>query len=124
MPEPLTPDLALLVDLGEQAIRASPTGYCRSEAVELVSSRRLLIVRGARGIGKTTLLQQYARRELQPSRRAYLSLDDVVFTKVGLLDAVHALPHSWPIIRIGQPTDEKTNPRARGRNCAPGSAPA
>ena len=87
LPEPLH----LLVNLGEAAIRASPARFTRSLGEELRPRRRLLIARGPRGVGKTTLLQQYARENLDPARRAYLSLDDVVFRDHRLVDAVHEL---------------------------------
>ena len=87
MPEPLS----LLVRLGEAAIDSVPSAFTRSLAAELKPERRLLIARGPRGVGKTTLLQQYAREHFSPERRAYLSLDDVVFRELRLVEAVDAL---------------------------------
>ena len=89
-----TRELALLLTLGEQAIQRVPLTHVRSAAKEIRASRRLLIVRGPRGVGKTTLLQQHAKLHFDPARRAYFSLDDVAFRRLDLVEAVHALQSS------------------------------
>ena len=87
----LPSSVQLLVKLGEEAILRAPESFIRSQYSELKPTRRLLIARGARGVGKTVLLQQYAKRSFEPQRRAYLSLDDIVFRDIDLVDAVHLL---------------------------------
>lgn len=88
---PILPPLRLLLNLGEQAILRVPLGFQRSKIAELTPNRRLLIVRGPRGVGKTTLLQQYAQQQFSPAERVYLSLDDIYFSNHRLVDTVHAL---------------------------------
>lgn len=87
----LLPSLQLLISLGEEAIRRVPLDFVRPQFEELKPTRRFLIVRGARGVGKTILLQQYANQTLDEERRAYLSLDDIVFKKIELVEAIHQL---------------------------------
>ena len=54
---------------------------------ELPWDRRLIGIKGARGIGKTTLLLQYIKKQYQQSNKAiYVSLDDMYFAENTLLD--------------------------------------
>ncbi len=53
---------------------------------------RLLGIKGARGVGKTTLLLQRLKTEISAGQKAiYLTLDDVHFGIYGLRDTVEAL---------------------------------
>ena len=54
-------------------------------------NNRLLAVIGARGTGKTTLLLQYIKQNLDMSQAFYMSLDDLFFTTNRLADVVHKL---------------------------------
>lgn len=59
------------------------------EVIErLLPERRLQIILGARGVGKSTLVRQFARRHLPPAATAYLSLEDLVFDENTLFDVV------------------------------------
>lgn len=54
---------------------------------ELPWDRRLIGIKGSRGIGKTTLILQYIKKEYQQSNKAiYVSLDDMYFAENTLLD--------------------------------------
>lgn len=48
---------------------------------------RMLCIRGARGVGKTTMMLQYLKEhQLRPSQALYISLDDLWFSKNRLID--------------------------------------
>ena len=50
-------------------------------------SSRMVCIKGARGVGKTTLMLQYIRSTFQASEKAiYISLDDLWFTEHRLID--------------------------------------
>jgi len=54
---------------------------------ELPWDRRLIGIKGSRGIGKTTLILQYIKKKYQQSNKAiYVSLDDMFFAENTLLD--------------------------------------
>lgn len=54
---------------------------------ELPWDRRLIGIKGSRGIGKTTLILQYIKKHYQQSNKAiYVSLDDMYFAENTLLD--------------------------------------
>ena len=54
---------------------------------ELPWDRRLVGIKGSRGIGKTTLILQYIKKQYQQSHKAiYASLDDIYFAENTLLD--------------------------------------
>jgi len=54
---------------------------------ELPWDRRLIGIKGSRGIGKTTLILQYIKKQYQQSNKAiYVSLDDMYFAENSLLD--------------------------------------
>ena len=52
---------------------------------------RLFAIVGARGTGKTTLLLQYIKKNLETSKAFYLSLDDLYFSTHRLVDVVKNL---------------------------------
>ena len=54
-------------------------------------NNRLFAIVGARGTGKTTLLLQYIKQNLDVSKAFYMSLDDLFFTTNRLVDIVHKL---------------------------------
>ena len=64
-------------------------GFERSSLAKLPWEQRLLGVKGARGIGKTTMFLQYIKKKYGLSSKAlYLSLDDLYFTENKLTDVV------------------------------------
>jgi uncharacterized protein len=52
---------------------------------------RLIIVKGARGVGKTTLLQQYIKEKCPPNRSIWISLDHIVFHTIRVISAIDDL---------------------------------
>lgn len=90
---------------------ATKTDFIRSLAEQIDWSSRLVGIKGARGVGKTTLLLQYIKQHYGTSREAlYVSLDNIWFSENRLyaladsfvkrggkylfLDEVHKYP-SW-----------------------------
>ena len=63
--------------------------YLRDEIGQFDWNLRLMGIKGARGIGKTTLLLQHIKQVHQLNEQAiYLSLDDISFTENTLIDFV------------------------------------
>jgi predicted AAA+ superfamily ATPase len=63
--------------------------FTRSLISELPWAERLIGVKGSRGVGKTTLLLQYIKKKYDLSTEAlYVSLDDIIFTELKLVDVV------------------------------------
>jgi predicted AAA+ superfamily ATPase len=54
-------------------------------------NNRLFAIIGARGTGKTTLILQYIRQNLDAASAFYMSLDDLYFSTNRLIDVVHNL---------------------------------
>ncbi len=54
-------------------------------------SDRLYAIVGARGTGKTTLMLQYLKKNLDPSKAFYLSLDNIYFSSNRLVDVAQRL---------------------------------
>jgi predicted AAA+ superfamily ATPase len=64
-------------------------GFERSSLAKLPWEQRLLGIKGARGIGKTTMFLQYIKKTYGISSKAlYISLDDLYFTENKLIDVV------------------------------------
>ena len=66
-------------------------GFERYLLNKLPWENRLLVVKGARGVGKTTMLLQYIKKKYGVSSKAlYVSLDDLYFSENKLSDLVEA----------------------------------
>lgn len=86
-----TSSFAYLLARNRALIASTPLAHQRALVEQLRPERRLQIVLGARGVGKTTVLLQYARLHLPAATTAYLSLDDLLFSDRSLLDTVSEL---------------------------------
>jgi len=68
-------------------INETDLGFIRYNIDELPWEDKLIGIKGARGVGKTTLFLQYIKREYGLSEKAlYVSLDDLYFTEHKLVD--------------------------------------
>jgi len=66
----------------EIMISNTKMSFVRSLIDDLPWDKRLLGVKGFRGVGKTTLLLQYIKKNYSNSRKAlYISLDNLYFTE-------------------------------------------
>lgn len=65
----------------------TPTAFVRDILQEIDWKDRMVGIKGARGVGKTTLLLQYAKTELAKTDKSlYASLDDLYFKRTGLYE--------------------------------------
>ena len=72
----------------DEEIAAAPMSMIRSMMNVIDWSSRLLIIKGAKGVGKSTLMQQYIKRNYQAGDRSvlYCSADSSYFSTHTLLD--------------------------------------
>lgn len=77
-----------LIDIFERQIATTDTTFVRSVISTINWNARLIGIRGARGIGKTTLLLQYIKLNLanELNKALYVSLDNVWFNNNELID--------------------------------------
>lgn len=78
-----------LIEKSYQKVKAEDTRFIRSFMNKIDWNDRLIGIRGARGVGKTTLLLQRIKKFLGNSSEAlYVSLDNLWFAEHSLLDLV------------------------------------
>jgi predicted AAA+ superfamily ATPase len=70
----------------ETLLQNTPTDFKRYLYEEVSWNSRMTGIIGARGIGKTTLILQYIKENLDSKRALYVSADDVYFGENKLLD--------------------------------------
>lgn len=85
-----TNKMDFLFEQFQQKLKHTPLNFVRSVMEEINWEARLIGVKGARGIGKTTLLLQYIKLHLSESlnRTLYVSLDDIWFNNHSLVALV------------------------------------
>lgn len=105
-----------ILEKSERKIAAVDITFRRSLMDRIAWNNRLIGIRGARGVGKTTLLLQHLQLHTStPTERLYVNLDDMWFTTNDLselvewfakrggkylyLDEVHKYPHWSQIIK-------------------------
>lgn len=79
-----------LFDKCRRLLRATTTDYVRPLLNNIHWEHRLVAIRGARGVGKTTLLLQYMKMTYgdSPREAIYVSLDSLYFSRHTFLDFV------------------------------------
>lgn len=77
-----------MYDFSARAVDLVDATNIRPQIVWLKQNERLIGIKGSRGVGKTTLLLQYAKTMLQNEPFVYISLDNLFFTENSLLDFV------------------------------------
>lgn len=71
-----------ILELSESRMRNVYAKQSRYLINQIPQDQRLILIRGSRGTGKTTLLLQFLRSLGLPSpRAAYISLDDIIFNR-------------------------------------------
>lgn len=85
-----TNKMDILIDIFQQKIARTDTGFVRSILGQINWNARLIGIRGARGVGKTTLLLQYIKLHLASDldHVLYTSLDNIWFNNHSLMDLV------------------------------------
>lgn len=77
-----------LLEISQNRILGVATDFKRYLFQQINWNDRLIGIKGARGVGKTTMLLQWLHeQELSPKEKAYLSLDELYFTTNRLVDA-------------------------------------
>lgn len=78
-----------ILELSERRILAVSMEYKRYLLNEIPQKQRLVFISGARGTGKTTLLLQYLKGNGASSDiAAYISLDDIIFSRIAPEDFI------------------------------------
>ncbi len=75
-------------ELSEKAIEFTSVDYVRSQISYLLQPDRMIGIKGSRGVGKTTLLLQFAKLHLNNQNKIYISLDNPYFAKSNLPEFV------------------------------------
>jgi predicted AAA+ superfamily ATPase len=71
-------------------IEATSLDFKRHLYREIDFDSRLILVRGCRGVGKTTLLLQYLKDSFDNLNSIYLSLDNILFNEIHLSDIIES----------------------------------
>jgi uncharacterized protein len=75
-----------IYEVSDRAVELVSEEKIRPQMAWLTGKDRLIGIKGSRGVGKTTILLQYAKRELQEEKYVYVSLDNLYFTEHTLTD--------------------------------------
>lgn len=75
-----------MYDFSARAVELVDATNIRPQIAWLKQNERLIGIKGSRGVGKTTLLLQYAKTMLQNEPFVYISLDNLYFSENSLLD--------------------------------------
>jgi len=86
----ITDEMDQLFEKYRKKISLTQTQFVRSIMSEINWNARLIGIKGARGVGKTTLLLQYIKLHLSANipSALYVSLDDIWFSEHKLIDLV------------------------------------
>lgn len=76
----------ILHEISDKLKASVKTDFIRKIINKLDEPDRLIGIKGARGVGKTTLLLQYMKLRLKDKNALYISLDDLYFTENKFLD--------------------------------------
>jgi len=80
--------LSKFFEISEKTIDEVGIDFIRPQIAFLNQNERLIGIKGSKGVGKTTLLLQYAKIHLKKSKKLYVSLDNPFFAGHNLLDFV------------------------------------
>lgn len=80
-------DFASLVRLYERRIKNINLDFVRSDVDDIPWNDRMIGIKGARGVGKTTLLLQHIKRDIENTEEAlYVTLDNLYFYEHNLFE--------------------------------------
>ena len=80
-----------LIDTYRNRFQQTNTDFVRYLMPQVNWDNRLFAIVGARGTGKTTMMLQYIKQNLDFAKAFYMSLDDLFFTTNRLVDVVRTL---------------------------------
>jgi len=70
-----------IFEASKKAVEMVSEVHIRPQIDWLTQTERLIGIKGSRGVGKTTLLLQYAKKELYNEPFVYISLDNLYFSR-------------------------------------------
>lgn len=80
-----------LVKIYKKLLRETDTSFFRYLYDEIDWSNRIVGIRGPRGVGKTTLMLQHIKKDLNPADVLYVNADDLYFGNHRLIDLAEKL---------------------------------
>ncbi|MCL2651107.1 MAG: AAA family ATPase [Candidatus Azobacteroides sp.] len=80
-----------LVETYRSQLERTDNNFVRYLMDKIYWTDRLFAIIGARGTGKTTLMLQYIKQNLNPDKAFYISLDNLYFSNNRLVDVVYKL---------------------------------
>lgn len=75
-----------LLEYSRQLINQVSTGFYRYKYHEINWESRMIGLKGARGVGKTTLILQHIKNNLNPDKTLYVTVEDFYFASNKLVD--------------------------------------
>lgn len=75
-----------LIRIYKKLLRETDTAFHRYLYNEIDWNNRIVGIRGPRGVGKTTLMLQHIKKELNPDEVLYVNADDIYFSDHRLID--------------------------------------
>ena len=75
----------------QQVLKDTPVSFIREFARTIRWEERLIGIKGAKGVGKTTLILQHIKKQLQNKKSIYLSLDNPYFFSNGMSETIETL---------------------------------
>ena len=70
----------------KKLLRETDTGFNRYLYSDINWRNRIIGIKGPRGVGKTTLMLQHIKQEMNPDDVLYVNADDIYFSSHRLLD--------------------------------------
>ena len=80
-----------LVKIYKKLLRETNISFFRYLYDEIDWSNRIVGIRGPRGVGKTTLMLQHIKKDLNPADVLYVNADDLYFGNYRLIDLAEKL---------------------------------
>lgn len=80
-----------LIKIYKKLLRETDTGFHRYLYQEIDWNNRIVGIRGPRGVGKTTLMLQHIKKDLNPADVLYINADDIYFSDHRLIDLAERL---------------------------------
>lgn len=80
-----------LTRIYKKLLSETDTGFKRYLYHEIDWNSQIVGIKGARGVGKTTLMLQYIKDELDPEDALYVNADDIYFSEHRLIDLAEIL---------------------------------
>jgi predicted AAA+ superfamily ATPase len=75
-----------IYEISAKSVELVSTQHIRTQIEWLDQRERMICIKGSRGVGKTTLLLQFAKTRLHDKHYVFISLDNLFFTENRLLD--------------------------------------